>query len=228
MQNLELKSVNELLRKDLLTYCRRDTLAVVRVMNYLYNLTGEKMNKNIRIEWEGPFSLEDIGYDKENDNYKKSIKNPLLCNENTAYGVYQVYGYHPVYGNDVLLYIGKAEQQTFAKRLSQEGWQSNADSNNLKFYIGRLFGEKNVSEDEWDKMISTAERMLIYAHEPARNSSNILNITKNKNLLKEFEDIRIFNYDNSRSLMPEVSGELWIKNFEDYNGVFSVELLEDQ
>ena len=77
-------------------------------------------------------------------------------------------------------------------------------------------------------MISTAESMLIYAHEPARNSSNILNITKNKNLLKEFEDIRIFNYDNSRSLMPEVSGELWIKNFEDYNGVFSAEVLEDQ
>ncbi|BAF73242.1 hypothetical protein [Sulfurovum sp. NBC37-1] len=182
------------------------------------------MNKkieNIRIEWDGPYSLTDIGYDETNENYKGKV-NPSLCNEYTDFGIYQVYGYHPIYGNDVLLYIGQSAQQTFSKRLSQEGWEFNADSKNIKFYVGRLFAKKQPSsEKEWDKMIDIAERMLIYAHEPARNSSNILSITRNRAKLKEFENIRIFNYDNYRSLIPEISGELWVKDFEDYNGVFN-------
>jgi len=176
--------------------------------------------KNIRIEWDGPYNLTDIGYDKDNMNYKGEIN--CLNNEYEDFGIYQVYGCHPIYGNDVLLYIGKAAQQTFSKRLSQEGWENNIDYENIKFYVGRLFAHKQPNLiEEWDKMIDQAERMLIYAHEPARNSSNILNVTKNKDKLEEFKNIRIFNYDNYRSLMPEVSGELWIKGFENYDGVFN-------
>jgi len=183
------------------------------------------MNKNIRIEWDGPFSLKDIGYDEENETYRKGV---VLNDIDCDFGIYQVYGCHPVYGNDVLLYIGKAEKQTFAKRLSQEGWENNSDSKNIKFYVGRLFDKKQVAtEEEWDKMINIAERMLIYAHEPARNSSNILNISKNKKVLKEFEDIRIFNYDKHRSLMPEISGELWVKSFDNYQ-VFSAKDWQDK
>lgn len=57
-----------------------------------------------------------------------------------------MYGCHPIYGNDVLLYIGKAQKQTFAKRLSQEGWEYNEDAKNIKFYVGRLFAEVQVSD----------------------------------------------------------------------------------
>jgi len=176
------------------------------------------MTKEIRIEWDGVYSLEDIGYDVQTEVY--SLKKATLNDESSDYGIYQVYGTHPVYGTDVLLYIGKASQQTFAKRLSQEGWEYNEDAKNIKFYVGRLFGEKQVSDEEWDNMIDIAERMLIFAHSPAKNSSNILNITKDKDKLKEFEDVRVFNYDYYRSLMPEVSGELWIRGFDDYKGVF--------
>lgn len=185
------------------------------------------MNKDIRIEWDGPFNLKDIGYDENNENYSVT-KKTTLNNKNIDFGIYQVYGCHPIYGNDVLLYIGKAEKQTFARRLSQEGWEYNTDSKNIKFYIGRLFGKTQVPDEEWDKMISVAERMLIFAHEPARNSSNILNISKDKTLLKEFEDVRVFNYDNYRSLMPEISGELWVKSFDDYKGVFGSKSLLDE
>ncbi|WP_457592529.1 hypothetical protein [Hydrogenimonas sp.] len=180
--------------------------------------------KNIRIEWIGPYSLEDIGYDFNTDTYN-SVKNSKLNNEDTDYGIYQVYGYHPIYGNDVLLYIGKAQHQTFSKRLAQEGWEYNTDYKNIKFYIGRFFDKEQVSDEEWDKQIDLAEKMLIFAHEPARNSSNIKNVTKNHSLLKEFENIRIFNYNAYRSLMPEISGELWLRGFEDFKGVFGSEAL---
>ena len=56
--------------------------------------------------------------------------------------MYQAYGFHPVYCSNVSLYIGKSKEQTFAKRLSQEGWEYNADCKNLQIYVGRLFSEK--------------------------------------------------------------------------------------
>ena len=67
----------------------------------------------IHVQWDGPFSLEQVSE---------------LNNEDHDYGVYQVYGSHPIYGSDVLLYIGKASQQTFATRLRQEPWLYNQDA----------------------------------------------------------------------------------------------------
>lgn len=55
----------------------------------------------IHVHWNGPFSLEDV--EQKDDNFD--------------YGVYQVYGSHPIYGSDVLLYIGKASDQTFSVRI---------------------------------------------------------------------------------------------------------------
>lgn len=180
--------------------------------------------EEVRIEWDGPYSLNDIGYIEEKETYTSvSIK---LNDSNKDYGIYQVYGHHPVYGNDVLLYIGKADDQTFAKRLSQEGWEYNSDYKNIKFYIGRFFladNEKHPTLDEWSIMIDKVERMLIYAHSPAVNSSNILTIHRDDNKLKEFYNIRIFNYNCHRSLMKEVSGEMWVKGFDTYNGVYTLD-----
>jgi hypothetical protein len=45
----------------------------------------------IHIEWEGPYSLSQL--DTLNDLRKD-------------YGLYQIYGHHPIYGSNVLLYIG--------------------------------------------------------------------------------------------------------------------------
>lgn len=47
----------------------------------------------------------------------------ILMNDEMDYGIYQVYGKHQIYGNDVLLYIGKADLQTVGKRISQEWWE---------------------------------------------------------------------------------------------------------
>ena len=167
---------------------------------------------DIKIEWEGSYSLEDIGFNDTEYTYSK--KDCKLNDESMDYGIYQIYGYHPVYGTNVLLYIGKAQNQTFATRIAQEGWEYNEDSKNIQIYVGRIYNENSSSDEVWDELIDTAERMLIYSHEPARNSSNILNITRDKEKLKSFEDIRIFNYGRYKSLMPEISGEMWIKESE--------------
>jgi len=64
------------------------------------------MQRIIHINWDGPYTLEDL---------------PDLRDENIDYGVYQIYGGHPVYGSSVLLYIGKAESQTFGTRIAEYG-----------------------------------------------------------------------------------------------------------
>jgi hypothetical protein len=35
------------------------------------------------------------------------------------FGIYQIYGSHPVYGDDTLLYIGKVAQKTFATMMKR-------------------------------------------------------------------------------------------------------------
>lgn len=154
----------------------------------------------IHIQWEGPFSYEQL----------------KTLNGSTDYGVYQIYGCHPVYGSGVLLYIGKAAQQTFSTRLDQEWWGvCNRDSGNIQVYVGRLSGtdipnpKKQGDLDKWDKLIDLTEKLLIFAHHPASNSSNLNSFPKDAKLM------HIFNWGQFRSLMAEISGMRWTSYFDD-------------
>ena len=121
--------------------------------------------------------------------------------EESDYGVYQVYGTHPVYGSNTLLYIGKAVSQKFGVRLKQHNkWFCNQDSESIVIYVGRI-GSNNISKNwkHWDNMIHTAEKLLIYSHQPACNSSNIN--TANKIPI----ETHIFNWGDHGLLLPEVS-----------------------
>jgi len=146
----------------------------------------------IHIEWEGPFLYEEVSrLDKEHD-----------------YGIYQIYGCHPIYGSDVLLYIGKAQNQTFAKRLSQEGWgQWNRDASRVEAYVGRLSGSE--TPEDWDNQINLVEKLLIYAHGPAANTSNLNSIPD------ESANLHVLNWGQFRDLMAEVSGARWSSLFDD-------------
>ena len=42
-----------------------------------------------------------------------------LNHEEDDYGLYQVYGRHVVFGSGSLLYVGRARDQTFGRRLQQ-------------------------------------------------------------------------------------------------------------
>lgn len=148
----------------------------------------------IQINWDGPYGLRDL---------------PNLKNEEIDYGIYQVYGNHPVYGNDVLLYIGKADYQTLGKRISQEDWINTNDSNNTKLYVGRLHGSQNPNNDVWSKEIDLAERLLIYVHKPAYNSKSISTLPDT-----EIQNIHILNWGHHRDLLPEISGLRWTSKLD--------------
>lgn len=140
----------------------------------------------IKISWDGLYSLSNLSE---------------VDNEETDYGVYQIYGTHPIYGADVLLYIGKADLQTFKTRISQEGWVYNCDSKNVKIYVGRLSGDKTPPAAQWSREIALAEKLLIYSHSPARNAQNLNSIPVSYIL-----NVHVLNFGNHRSLLPEVSG----------------------
>ena len=144
--------------------------------------------KNVYLRWQGPYDIHAV------DRFHQDMD----------YGVYQIYGNHPVYGSGVLLYIGKAERQTFATRLQQHDlvdWTE--DPCNLEIYLGRLMGTEQPSIDVWEDQISLAECLLIFAHAPAYNAQGMSEAPS------KAEGWRVFNFGSYRSLAPECSGERW-------------------
>ncbi|MDR1850429.1 MAG: hypothetical protein LBQ75_10355 [Zoogloeaceae bacterium] len=148
--------------------------------------------------------------------YEKALE----LNDSNDYGVYQIYGAHPVYGSNVLLYIGKAGEQTFGKRLGQHEWTVyNADAGNVTVYVGRLGGYDGTPQnEEWSRQIALVERLLIYAHQPACNASG-LNVLKPKQEDDDaVNDAHILNWGQRRDLLPEVSGARWHNRFDSDEG----------
>ncbi|KAE8177295.1 hypothetical protein GLP22_07335 [Photobacterium carnosum] len=128
-----------------------------------------------------------------------SLDEAYTLKSSIDYGIYQIYGSHPVYGHNVLLYIGKAQDQTFGVRLNQHiKWIRNQDSTNVRVYTGRISSD-DFQDSDWDLKIDLAERLLIYTHQPACNSSNL-------NSLGEMpEDTHVYNWVDRGMLLPEVS-----------------------
>ena len=101
----------------------------------------------INIEWEGPLTFEEA--------YEK--------NGSSDYGVYQYYGDHPVYGLDVLLYIGKLKITGSEKGSVSK--ISRMEAVKIQIYLGRIIHRKGPegwpSNEEWGRMIDQAETLLI-------------------------------------------------------------------
>jgi hypothetical protein len=148
------------------------------------------MEELINIVWLGPFNLKKI------------------CDFNDAdsdYGIYQIYGHHPVYGR-ALAYIGKAREQTFAVRVPQHKWGSGSenDPNQIEVYVGRLVGTTPDLET-WRHQIDLAEKLLIHSHAPAYNTKHIYEAPS----ASDCAHVRILNWAACRSLAREVSGLMW-------------------
>ena len=148
----------------------------------------------VHIEWKGPYPTS--GLDE-------------LCTSKD-YGVYAIYGFHPVYGPSVLLYIGKAWKRTFAERIPEEGWDrgSAEDRAHVEIYVGRLKGATTPSTEQWHEEIDLAEKLLIHAHGPAYNATNIMAVSEDN---PKVCNIRVLNWGCHRTLRPEVSGRRWTK-----------------
>src|SRR5215216_2315344 len=102
----------------------------------------------IDIEWDGPYRFWD---------HPSQLEPVSGLTGPTDYGVYQVYGGHPVYGNSALLYIGMAAAQEFGKRIPQEKhWLDNRDAGRVEVYVGRLAGNRTPDDEAWELQIRLA------------------------------------------------------------------------
>jgi len=137
--------------------------------------------------WEGPFNCND----PENPMKKHHV-------------FYQIYGHHPVYGSNVLLYIGMTEKGQ--QRIEQhERWMEDEyDTMTVRYgSVGEFTSWKDWEDEESGEraapeVVKNIESLLIYANQPAYNSQNKADAKKAKN-------IRIFNSGKSGQLLPEVS-----------------------
>lgn len=155
----------------------------------------------IQIEWDGPYTFDEAKKMTDGDTEKYH-----------DFGIYQIYGHHIVYGQQCLLYIGKAQDQTFGVRLSQaREWEEKyavADFKNISVYVGRLAGEATPEDDQWRRQINIAEKMLICIHSPARNSSNLQSFP-----IEDCRYVHVLNWGSYRDLLPEVSGARYTDRF---------------
>ena len=157
----------------------------------------------IHIEWDGPYRFWDRPSQLEPVSTLKGA---------TDYGVYQIYGGHPVYGNSALLYIGMAVAQEFGTRIPQEQhWLDNRDAGRVEVYVGRLAGEETPDDASWERQIRFAERLLIHAHSPPMNTQKGLG-----KLERDLRPIHVLNWGYYRDLLPEVSGAYWASLDEDF------------
>ena len=157
------------------------------------------MNEFTKIEiwWHGPFTLEEIK--KEHDPAK-------------SFGLYQIYGTHSIFGSNSLLYIGKASEQTFAKRLEQHDW-ANWEASAAEFYIGRLGGVSPIENTRWTELIDFAERLLIYFCAPPYNTQYL-------NGYGNVTNVVVLNFDKKNMLPFEVSTLYDNSEFWNENGVW--------
>ncbi len=151
------------------------------------------MREIVHIYWQGPIDLDELS--KFNDT-------------NIDHGIYQVYGNHPVYATNALLYIGMAYDQTFYTRIKQHQYDIDQyNEGKIEIYIGRLTGLKNINNKKWDDLIIRSEKLLITSHKPAWNASNIKEFKDSIDIT--IQELHILNWGNYAKLLPEVSGDRW-------------------
>ena len=153
--------------------------------------------EEINIWWEGSFTIEEILSNK--------IKSSEYDNTADKIGLYQIYGTHPLYGRDKLLYIGRtSDKKGFQNRLKNR-WviENGQDSDNINIYLGTIFSYNEHIKNKEIDFIEKAEVLLINALKPAFNSSNIQSVDEK---LIEQKYI-VYNHNNYRDIYPILSSE---------------------
>jgi hypothetical protein len=126
----------------------------------------------IKIEWDGPFSVEEV-IDKMIDGGEKPDW------DGNDYGLYQIYGRHILCGKNTLLYIGMTTEQTFSQRFKEHKvWlDEDQDNEDIKIYIGKIYDPKKHSKKDswrlWKRDVQIAEKVLIYKYSPNYNGREI-------------------------------------------------------
>jgi hypothetical protein len=145
------------------------------------------------VHWEGPFPW-------------NTRKQYIRAN----HVLYAIYGTHPLYGLNVLLYLGKGEGGVNTRLDSHDrDWMKNEyDYRSMTVRLASV--GKFIDWDTWDKeklsypapyasTIVGVESLLIHAYQPAYCSM------EKEGLRSESRGMRIFNTGDSGMLLPEVS-----------------------
>jgi hypothetical protein len=151
--------------------------------------------------WDGPHPLEEVS----------------KFNSSPDFGIYQIYGTHSVIGPDTLLYIGKAETNSFCQRIPAHKDWIDWEPGTTSVYLGRLSGMDQMTAERdpvWREMISRAESLLIYFCTPPYNSYNI-------KTLPTYPPTIVLNYRRHHRLPLMVSNiyettPVWEEHFKPY------------
>ncbi|MBY8170058.1 hypothetical protein KW503_02880 [Vibrio fluvialis] len=162
------------------------------------------MYKEVDIYWEGPFEVE---YDRETMLYTFNESIPVeLKNAN---GFYQIYGDHPVYGKDVLLYIGETKPsqngtRDFSVRMKEHVSGRFWYHHGLKIRLGIGYIDDNELKDR--ESILAVESLLIASNMPALNREHIDHSNA------QSVDFIVRNWNFKGSISAECTGKYWAKD----------------
>jgi hypothetical protein len=154
--------------------------------------------RKIFIDWDGPYTLDEL----------EELDDPRI-----DYGLYQVYGAHPLYGEEVLLYLGATGgERTFGARLAEEQsyWEVEEDFQPLIIYVGRLMGVVAPTNGVWEEEMELALRLLIFAHAPVFNAREVAAAPDD-----DLKNVHVVNWGEHLDLAPEVSGNRYLYKFPD-------------
>ena len=150
----------------------------------------------IQIEWQGPFSVEEVIKKMDDEGVPPDY-------DGEDYGLYQIYGTHILCGQNTLLYIGKATQQTFSRRFKEhkKWWLENEED--IQVYLGRIyepsFHSKKDNWRAWERDVGLAENILIYKYSPNYNSTGI----SDEPSLSPFKKFKLIHRGKRHRLEPE-------------------------
>jgi hypothetical protein len=144
----------------------------------------------IHIVWSDPIPLATVGE---------------FVSDATDFGLYAIYGNHPIHGNNALLYIGRCLGGSFGWEVPRKQPKfDNPKVEAIHVRLGRLAGVTTPSDDAWNREIELAERLLIFAHQPPLNVKRGLGAMESV-----LQSIHVCNWGLRGDILPEVSGLRW-------------------
>jgi hypothetical protein len=143
------------------------------------------------------FELIDIVWKKFNGEKNKEI----IGNKEYKNVIYQAYGNSPIYGRDVLLYIGISND--FIRRKNEHIDFEKIE--NLSFRIGSI----EFLNREKRRILEICESIIITMMKPSYNSRNIKDINKNAKSKKYI----VFNKEEKGDLPLEISNIWWFDKY---------------
>jgi hypothetical protein len=166
------------------------SLARTKISTFTHMNIQERSESTFDVHWYGPYSEQEL-----NEKYGGDRSMVL----------YSIYGPHPLYGHDVLLYIGMTESCT-SLRISQHRWWTGELAGSIKIFVAAVapfttWKDMESMEDYPpldEKVIRCLEGLLIFAHQP------VFNVKCRDSLSGDFT-VRLFNTGSIRDLYPEVS-----------------------